>query len=259
VKIGGKTIDRKYLIRDARRIPTPSLVVYLDLVQKNIERAIAIADGDASKLRPHVKTHKTAEIIAMEREAGITKHKCATLREAQMLAEAGVTDILIAYQMVGPNVDHLVGLVRAFPDVDFKVIVDHPDAVEMLSLVMAKNGMGMKTMLDLNVGMNRTGIPVGDAAVNLYAQIDESAGLLAWGLHVYDGHIHDESLEARRKACAQSLARVAEMKDRLAAKGLDVPLVVMGGTPTFPIYAKTPGVEASPGTFVFHDYGYATL
>lgn len=252
-------MDRKYLIRDASRIPTPSLVVYLDLVQKNIERAVAIADGDASKVRPHVKTHKTAEIIAMEQKAGITKHKCATLREAQMLAEAGVTDILIAYQMVGPNVDRLIGLVRTFPDVDFKVIVDHPDAVEMLSQVMAKNGMGMKTMLDLNVGMNRTGIPVGEAAVDLYAQIDESAGLHAWGLHVYDGHIHDERLEARRKACAQSLALVAELKDRLAAKGLDTPLVVMGGTPTFPIYAKTPGVEASPGTFVFHDYGYSTL
>lgn len=251
-------MDKKYLIRDTSQIPSPSLVIYLDLVQKNIERALALADGDASKLRPHVKTHKTAEIVAMERKAGITKHKCATLREAKMLAQAGATDILIAYQMVGPNIDRLAALKRAFPDVDFKVIVDHPDGVDMLSQGMAKNGMEIKTMLDLNVGMNRTGISVGDAAVQLYAQIDSAKGLRPWGLHVYDGHIHDDDLEDRRKACNQSLALVGEMKDRLIAKGLDVPLVVMGGTPTFPIYAKTPDVEASPGTFIFHDYGYST-
>ncbi|MCZ6679285.1 MAG: D-TA family PLP-dependent enzyme [Candidatus Poribacteria bacterium] len=251
-------MDRKYLIQDASQIPSPSLVVYLDLVQKNIERAIALADGDVSKLRPHVKTHKTAEIIAMQREAGITKQKCATLREAKMIAEAGVTDILIAYQMVGPNIERLVALKREFPDADFKVIVDHPDGVKMLSQAMAENGMTIKTMLDLNAGMNRTGIDAGDAAVDLYAQIEDAEGLVTWGLHVYDGHIHDEDLEDRRKSCAHSMALVAEMKDRLSAKGLDVPLVVMGGTPTFPIYAKTPEIEASPGTFIFFDYGYST-
>jgi D-serine deaminase-like pyridoxal phosphate-dependent protein len=251
-------MDRKYLIRDPSQIPSPSLVVYLELVKQNIERAIAIVDGDVSKLRPHVKTHKTAEIIAMEREAGITKHKCATLREAKMLAEAGVKDILIAYQMVGPNIDRLITLKRSFPHVDFKVIVDGPDGLEMLSQAMAKNGMEIKTMLDLDAGMHRTGIAVSDAAVDLYAQVDRAEGLHVWGLHVYDGHIHDEDLEERRKSCAQSLALVADLKDRLAAKGLEVPLTVMGGTPTFPIYAKVPGVETSPGTFIFHDHGHAT-
>jgi D-serine deaminase-like pyridoxal phosphate-dependent protein len=251
-------VDKRYLIRDASQIPSPSLVVYLDLVQKNIERMIALADGDMSKLRPHVKTHKTAEIIGLEQEAGITKHKCATLREAKMIAETGATDILIAYQMVGPNLDRLVELKRRFPDVDFKVIVDHPDSVEWLSQAMAKNGMTIKTMLDLDAGMHRTGIAPGDAAVDLYAQIDHAEGLVPWGLHVYDGHIHDEDLEERRKSCDQSLTLVAELKERLAAKGLDVPLVVMGATPTFPIYAKTPDVEASPGTFIFFDFGYST-
>lgn len=251
-------MNKRYLIRDTSQIPSPSLVVFLDLVLGNIERAIAIADGEASKLRPHVKTHKTPEIIAIEREAGITKHKCATLREAKMLAEAGATDILIAYQMVGPNIGRLVELKRAFEGVDYKVTVDHPDAVEELSHAMAAAGMVQKTVLDLDAGMHRTGVPVGDAAVDLYTQISTAPGLRAWGLHVFDGHIHDKDLQERRKACDQSLALIEQMKERLAAHGLDVPLVVMGGTPTYPIYAKTPGVEASPGTFVIHDYGYAT-
>ena len=252
-------MDRTYLIRDTSKIPTPSLVVYLEYVKKNIERMIALADGDVSQVRPHVKTHKTAQVVTMQREAGITKYKCATLCEAKMLAQVGITDILIAYQMVGPNIDRLVELKRAFPDPDFKVIVDHPNAVKGLSSAMAANGMEIQTMLDLDVGMARTGIPVGDAAIELYAQIDRAKGLHPLGLHVYDGHIHDKDIEDRRKACHQSLALMEEMKDRLATKGLDVPLVVMGGTPTFPIYAKTPGVEASPGTFIFHDYGYSTL
>ena len=233
------------------------MVVYLDLVKSNIARAIDLADGDVSKLRPHVKTHKTAEIIAMELDAGLTKHKCATLREAEMIAEAGATDVLIAYQMVGPNVDRLVTLKRNFPGVDFKVIVDHPDGVEMLSQAMAKNSMKMKIMLDLDAGMHRTGIAPGAPAADLYAQIDRADGLVPWGIHVYDGHIHDEHLEDRRRSCNQSLILVADLKDRLATKGLDVPLVVMGGTPTFPIYAKTPGVEASPGTFIFYDLNYS--
>ena len=251
-------MDKKYRIQNAETIPSPSLVVYLPHVQYNIEHAIATVGGDVSKLRPHAKTHKTAEIIAMEREAGILKHKCATLREAEMLAENGIEDILIAYQMVGPNVNRFVSLQLKYPDADFKVIVDHQESVTALSSAATKLGLNVKVMLDLDVGMNRTGIPVGNAAVDVYAQIEAVDGLQPWGLHVYDGHIHDENVADRKASCDKSLAQVEEMKDKLASKGLDVPLIVMGGTPTFPIYAKTPGVEASPGTFVFHDHGYTT-
>ncbi len=251
-------MDKKYRIQNTETIPSPSLVVYLAQVQYNIEHAIATVGGDVSKLRPHAKTHKTAEIIAMERDAGILKHKCATLREAEMLAQNGIEDILIAYQMVGPNVSRFASLQLKYPDADFKVVVDHQEAVTALSSAVAKYGLSVKVMLDLDVGMNRTGIPVSDAAVDVYAQIEAADGLQPWGLHVYDGHIHDEDVAERQASCDKSLAQVEEMQDRLASKGLEVPLIVMGGTPTFPIYAKTPGVEASPGTFIFHDYGYST-
>ncbi len=252
-------MDKKYRIQNVETIPSPSLVVYLAQVQQNIERAIAVVDGDVSKLRPHAKTHKTAEIIAMEREAGILKHKCATLREAEMLAQNGIQDIVIAYQMVGPNINRFVSLQLTYPDADFKVIVDHSEAVTALSSATERAGLTVKVMLDLDVGMHRTGIPVGDEAVELYAQIAAADGLQSSGLHVYDGHIHDEDVVERQASCNKSLAQVAEMQDRLSAKGLEVPLIVMGGTPTFPIYAKTPDVEASPGTFIFHDHGYTTL
>ena len=251
-------MDQKYRIQNVENIPSPALIVYLELVKKNIEHAIATVDGDVSKLRPHAKTHKTAEIIEMEREAGILKHKCATLREAEMLAQNGIEDVLIAYQMVGPNINHFLALQKRYPNADFKVIVDHLEAVVALSAATEKQGLNIKVMLDLDVGMHRTGVSVGDAAVKIYESINQSDGLQPWGLHVYDGHIHDEDITTRRDACDQSLAQVDEMQGLLSAKGLAVPLIVMGGTPTFPIYAETPEIEASPGTFIFHDYGYAT-
>lgn len=251
-------MDKNYQIKNVNDIPSPVLVVYRDIVQKNIEHAIYTVNGDLSRLRPHAKTHKTAEIIQMEREAGILKHKCATLREAEMLAQNGIEDIVIAYQMVGPNINRFLSLQQQYPDVDFKVIVDHIDAVTQLSDESKKLGLNVKAMLDLDVGMQRTGVPVGDNAVKIYETIDQADGLQPWGLHVYDGHIHDVDVIGRLKACNKSIAQVEIMQDKLSKKGLPAPIVIMGGTPTFPIYAETPGVEASPGTFVFHDYGYAT-
>ncbi len=251
-------MEKKYLIQNVEDIPSPSLVVYVDLVRQNIEHAIAMVEGDVTKLRPHAKTHKTAQIIAMERDMGILKHKCATLREAEMLAINGIEDILIAYQMVGPNIERYLLLQKQYPNVDFKVVVDHQQAVVQLSEAASRIGVNVKVMLDLDVGMNRTGVAVGNTAVNIYECIDQAENLQPWGLHVYDGHIHNRSLDARKKACEQSMAKVEKMKDLLAEKGLEVALIVMGGTPTFPIYAKTPNVEASPGTFIFHDNGYVT-
>ena len=218
-----------------------------------------MVDGNLNKLRPHAKTHKTAEVIALEREAGILKHKCATLREAEMLAQNGIEDVVIAYQMVGPNISKFISLQKQYPHVEFKVIVDHQDTVTSLSKASVENGISAHVMLDLDVGMHRTGVPVGQDAVSIYTSIEQSDGLLPWGLHVYDGHIHDEDIVDRRKACNHSLAQVEKMQDMLTKKGLNVPLVVMGGTPTFPIYAEIPHVEASPGTFVFHELIASTL
>ena len=138
-------MDKKYRIQNVETIPSPSLVVYLAQVQYNIEHAIATVGGDVSKLRPHAKTHKTAEIIAMERDAGILKHKCATLREAEMLAQNGIADIVIAYQMVGPNVNRFASLQQQYPDADFKVVVDHQEAVTALSSAVAKIRLGRQS------------------------------------------------------------------------------------------------------------------
>ena len=248
-------MDQKYYIQSTDQIPSPSLIVYLELVKDNIKQAVEMVQGRTEKLRPHVKTHKTARIVELELAAGIYKHKCATLVEAQMLAEVGVTDVLIAYQMVGPNIQRFVDLMNQFPEVDFQLVVDHPIAIQALSKAIQGVNKSVKVMLDFNVGMNRTGITLADGAVDLYRQIQQADGLRPWGLHVYDGHIHHSSLTERRSACQYSLDQVEIFKQQIGEKHL--PNLVMGGTPTFPIYAEISDVETSPGTFVFSDYNYS--
>ena len=117
-------MNKRYLIQNVEQIPSPSLIVYLDMVKYNIDRAIEMVNGQTDKLRPHVKTHKTPQITNLQLEAGISKHKCATLKEAQMLAGTGANDILIAYQMIGPNITRLIDMIDKFPTVDFQVIAD---------------------------------------------------------------------------------------------------------------------------------------
>src|SRR5437763_4451418 len=90
------SMNPHYVIRDTSAVFTPALVFYKDLIRQNIARAVEMAGGP-SRLRPHVKTHKTREIARMELDAGISKHKCATLAEAELLAQAGAPDVLLAY------------------------------------------------------------------------------------------------------------------------------------------------------------------
>ncbi len=107
--------------------------------------------------------------------------------------------------------------------------------------------------------MGRTGIDPGEPAAELYALIDRLPNLRVDGLHAYDGQIHDSDLEARRQTAQAGMERALALRDRLLKRGLDVPRMVVGGTPTSPIHAELdlPGLECSPGTIVLQDDGYA--
>jgi D-serine deaminase-like pyridoxal phosphate-dependent protein len=114
--------------------------------------------------------------------------------------------------------------------------------------------------MDINVGHDRTGVKPGPAAEELYALIAKSPNLDVAGFHVYDGHNHQESLADREAAVKALLAPVLELRKTVEAKGLPVPRMVCGGTPTFPIWAKMelPGLQCSPGTYVLYDLGYGS-
>jgi D-serine deaminase-like pyridoxal phosphate-dependent protein len=253
------SLNPAYRLRDPENIASPALLFYSDLIQNNIARSIEIA-GSPSRLRPHVKTHKTREIVRMQLKAGITKHKCATIAEAELLATAGAPDILIAYPLVGPNVARLVRLVEKYPESRFAVTVDDRTAAERVAAALNSVGRDVDFLLDLDVGQHRTGIAAGEAAAELYRHLANLPGLKPGGFQLYDGHNHHESLEDRTAAVARDLAPALRMREELIRGGVSVPRLVLGGTPTFPVHAKLdlPGVECSPGTFVLHDHGYGS-
>lgn len=246
-----------YLIRSPEQLLSPSLVVFPDLVAGNIDRMIAIA-GTAGRLRPHCKTHKMAEVARMQLDRGITKQKAATFAEAEMLARTGCRDIVLAYNLVGPNIGRAVEFVRMFPDVEFAATADNPHLVTQLGEALQAAGVSMGLLVDINPGRDRTGLPAGDEAAALYLQIAETPGLRAAGFHVYDGQHHQSDIEERTAAVAAAWGAVVALRDRLVESGHAVPRLVCGGTPTFPVYARMddPTIELSPGTCLFHDAGY---
>lgn len=252
-------MNPQYTIRDTSSIYSPALLFYHDLILDNIARAVELAGGP-ERLRPHVKTHKTREIVDMQLEAGVRKHKCATIAEAEMLASCGVPDVLIAYPLVGPNCGRLASLMRAYPQCKFSVLADHPAGIMALSQAISAGGLQVDVLLDIDVGQHRTGVAPGAEAVDLYAMIQRSPGLRPGGLHVYDGHNHQESFVERQNTARTGLEPVLRLRAALQEQGLPTPRFVVGGTPTFPVYARldVPGLECSPGTLVLHDHGYGT-
>jgi D-serine deaminase-like pyridoxal phosphate-dependent protein len=248
-----------YAVRDTAGVFSPALLFYKDLIRRNLALCLKMA-GTPDRLRPHVKTHKTREIVRMELEAGIRKHKVATLAEAEMVAGCGAPDVLLAYNLVGPNCMRLARLARAYPGCRFSVLADHPAGVKALSETLASAGVTVDVLLDVDVGQHRTGIAPGPQAVTLYEQFDRLPGLRPGGLHIYDGHVHQEALAEREAAVKRQLEPVMGMREALLRKGLAVPRMVLGGTPTFPVYARMelPGMELAPGTCVLHDHGYGS-
>jgi D-serine deaminase-like pyridoxal phosphate-dependent protein len=249
-----------YALADAADVFTPALVFYPAFIRSNVARVVELA-GSPDRLRPHVKTHKTREITRLQLAAGVTKHKCATIAEAELLADSGAPDVLIAYPLVGPNLRRLAALATKFPGTKFSALIDSPAGADGLALAAANAGRPIGFLVDLDVGQHRTGIAVGDSAVSLYAAAAQLPGLTPEGLHAYDGHNSVESRTDREAAARAGLAPVLEMRAELERRGLPVPRVVAGGTPTFPVYSAmrdVPGLECSPGTYVLHDHGYGS-
>src|SRR5436190_12457930 len=117
-----------YEIGNVGEVPSPALLIYEERVQQNIRRMIEII-GDKSRLRPHIKTHKIPELMRLQIEHGITNYKCATIAEAEMAATEGARDVLIAYQLVGPNIGRFLHLMAAFPKVRFSCVADNADSL----------------------------------------------------------------------------------------------------------------------------------
>jgi D-serine deaminase-like pyridoxal phosphate-dependent protein len=246
-----------YLVDNVSEVCSPSLLVYPDRIENNIQKMVGIA-GSVDHLRPHVKTHKMSEIIRLQMKHGIHKFKCATISETEMVAKCGVTDILLAMQPVGPNLERFFRLKQEFKNSKISCIADNEEVIIQLSDMARRTDIETSVWLDINCGMNRTGIVPGEKALRLYQRIIDSPMLVAEGLHVYDGHIHEPDFSIRQKICNNAFDQVRSFADELESDGITPVKIVAGGTPTFPFHALRKGVESSPGTLLLWDYGYSS-
>jgi D-serine deaminase-like pyridoxal phosphate-dependent protein len=241
-----------YHIENADSIDSPALLFFPERIKENIRRVSEMLPLE--RLRPHVKTHKTKEIAEMQVAAGISKFKCATIAEAELLGMVKASDVLLAYQPVKAKALRLIQLINAYPETSFSCLVDNEATATMLSEVASSAEIILPVYIDLNVGMNRTGI-IPELAFELYEKCNSLPGLKMMGLHAYDGHIHHPDLETRRTMYEVSYGRVQQLTERLEAKGYN-PNIIAGGSPSFPFHLQNEQVESSPGTFVLWDKGY---
>lgn len=244
-----------FQVANAAEIPSPAVLLIRSRIEENLRRMIAIAE-DPARLRPHIKTHKIAELVRRQIELGITRFKCATIAEAELAASTGAADVLLGYQPVGPDARRWVELNRAYPKVHWSALIDDPAALAHL-LVLAGD-TELEFLVDLDIGQHRTGVAPNAPAMELARTLCNTPGVAFGGLHAYDGHLHQSDPKVRQAACRDAFAPVDVLRDALRAQGMPVPRIVAGGTPTFPFHARRGDLECSPGTCVLWDAGYQT-
>lgn len=245
-----------YCVADPDALETPAMLLFQDVMKHNIRSVCELVDG-AQNLFVHVKTHKSEAVARRQVEFGIDKFKCATLNELEMVLRAGASKAILAYpQCQEIKIERLGELASSYPDAWIAAIVSRPFHLDVLVAVAERRKQPINVMLDLDVGMHRTGIGFGGDAAKLYREIDEHPLLQAAGLHMYDGHDNFSDVARREAMAQQHIAALEQFKQQLEEAGMPVPCMVAGGSWSFPYYARTAGIYGSPGTFIYWDAGY---
>ena len=236
-------------------ILTPALVVDLDAVRQNIAGTLRLLGGDPNRWRPHLKTAKLGLIMRTIREQGVAQAKCSTTLELETACEAGFQDLLLAYPVTGPQVEVVKRIAAAYPGTAISVLVE--DA----AMVAPWRGSGIGLFIDLNSGMDRTGMLLdGHEEVLGLARGITGSGLRFAGLHYYDGHASGFAPGEAEGLVHAGYDRLLALVKRLASAGVPASEVVTAGTPAFPHARVYRGFteagtvhRVSPGTVVYND------
>lgn len=240
------------------RLLSPALVVWLDHVRENLRRVIARFGGTPERWRPHVKTVKIPAVFSELARAGVRGFKCATTREAAELAATlaadGIVgaDVLVAYPLLGPNLERLAALAEQRPETRFSVLCEEPAAAGRVPAAL-------DLFVDVNPGMHRTGVPLEERERIL--AVARCAGTRLRGVHCYEGHLRAADLDERRRSIFECYDRLVGLVRFLAEAHVRVAEVVTAGTPSlvdalsYSGFAELDGTihRLSPGTVVYHD------
>jgi D-serine deaminase-like pyridoxal phosphate-dependent protein len=237
-------------------LDTPALCVDLDVLEANIRSFVATCRQHGVNWRPHTKCHKSSAIAQKLLDAGASGVTCAKLGEAEVLAAGGLRDILIANMIVGPQ--KLARLVALRRQADPIVCVDHVDQAMAFNQAMLESGQVLRVLVEVNIGMNRTGIERGQPALELARRVHELPGLELAGIMGYEGHLLTVPDPVEKEAkIREALAVLAETKQQLQAHGLPCPIVSCGGTGSFAYSIKQPAItELQAGGGMFMDCFY---
>ena len=233
-------------------IDTPSMVVDEAILHTNIAEMAALAKSFGVNLRPHIKTHKTPEIARLQIANGAVGITCAKLGEAEVMADAGIDDILIAYPFFGDiKVKRLLNL-RGKAGII--VSVDSIEAAEMLSDAMTAQERVIEVYVEVNTGQDRSGQHWGTEAVDLAVEVARKPGLKLVGIFSHEGHANVQTPDLIESVAVEAGKRIVDTAEQIRAHGIELPTVSVGSTPASAFTPTVAGItEMRPGTYVFRD------
>lgn len=243
-----------YQISDTSSLITPALVYYPDIIDANTTHMLEMA-GNPSRLWPHIKTHKSLDMTKYLISRGISQFKTATIAEAEMCCMAGARRVVLAYPAVGPAIPRLIRLREAYPQTEIFAIGDDLDTLTQLGKAASSAGRDVPFLIDVDMGQHRTGV----SPENLYGFAEKAAaiqGLHLMGLHCYDGQRHEKDFEERDRMVQEEDRILLELLPVMREKIAPMPVVIAGGTPSFPCHQRHTDWYLSPGTSFIHDAGY---
>jgi D-serine deaminase-like pyridoxal phosphate-dependent protein len=245
-----------YRIENVEALLTPALVIYPEIVDRNIAATLRLLGGDANRWRPHLKTAKLGFIMHRLVSQGVVNAKCSTTVELAAACEAGMKDVLLAYAVVGANAKRVIQIAARYSHVRISVLVENVEQIAAWAVPRGEGTIGI--FVDVNPGMDRTGIS--QDGIREILDVVRAAGAQFRGLHYYDGHMSAASLEEREKLAHKGYDRLMEIVAAVENGGFQIEEVITSGTPAFPCAsAYAPFLSgnfvhrASPGTVVYSD------
>ncbi|KAJ5256637.1 hypothetical protein N7478_012741 [Penicillium angulare] len=240
-------------------LDTPSMIVDLDLCEANIKKLMDRLLPTGLNIRPHLKTTKSAILANKLTKAGAKGGCVAKVSEAEAIAAAGFDDLLITCEIIGPaKVQRLVELYRKYRNI--RIVVDSEIGASAINEALLASGIKepISVLIDLDVGLHRTGVKPGEPAMALAQHIAGLKQLNLIGVQGYEGHLqHLHDKEDRREQCLQSMQILTGTANYLREAGFNIEVVTTGGTGTAEFCATVPGVtELQPGSFIFMDTDY---
>jgi len=238
-------------------IDTPALVIDLDAFERNLKRMADAVAKAGVRLRAHAKTHKSPIIGLKQMALGAVGLCCQKVSEAETMVQGGVPDVYVSNEVVGARkLDRLAALAR---HARVMVAADNAAAVGQLAAAAARQGVRLRTLVEINVGANRCGVEPGEAAVVLAQRIAAEKNLQFAGLQAYQGRAqHMRTIEERKAAIDEAVKRARNTVDLLKRAGLECEVVGGAGTGTFELESAS-GVynELQAGSYIFMDADYA--